>query len=413
MPTVRGAAVAVIGLALIALGRLLGTDGLAEVGFGLVVLVAAALVVVRFGRHDLEVTRRVRPERVPARQAVRVYLQLRNAGNGRAPVLLLEDGVPGGLAGRPRFTLMGLEPGGEREVSYELRPARRGRYELGPLRITYTDPFGLAKARERRGGRSALLVHPRVHRLTAPTEVGHYRSPAVTALRQLSGGRGDDFYTLREYVDGDDLRKVHWPSTAKRGLYMIRQEETPWQARATVVLDDRAAAHHGAGDGGTFERAVEACASLADLYARSGYSFRLLTSAGEALPAARGHDHFRRWLDLLAEIRPHAGDGFAATLGRLQLGPGAEGILAVVTPDLGPEVAAGLGGCRRRFRDVLLVSLAYGDPGGAAAVRAIARSGVTPVVLGPSDDIARAWRASPAGSPGRREGSWGQRPARV
>ena len=59
---------------------------------------------------------------------------------------------------------------------------------------------------------------------------------------------------MREYVEGDDLRKIHWPATAKRGGFMIRQEETPWHTRATILLDDRVESHGGIGESSSFER---------------------------------------------------------------------------------------------------------------------------------------------------------------
>lgn len=421
MPTVRGVGAALVGVALMVLGRAFGADGLLEVGFGLVVLVAAAVIVIRFGRHELDVTRTITPSRANAEQRVQVNLEVRNAGGGRAPVLMLEDRVPPELGGRARFTLMGLEPGGTRTIAYELRPPRRGRYPVGPLRVAFTDPFGLARLHEDHEGTDELLVHPRVDLLQTPRDIGQYRSPAVAVLRQLTGARGDDFYTLREYVNGDDLRKIHWPSTAKRDRYMIRQEETPWHTRATILLDDVAGDHKGAGSRSTFERAVEACASLASLYSRSGYSFRLERAAGEGVASARGGDHYLACLDLLATVEPVPApqEALTARLSALQAGGSAEGSLVAVLGRADYEVAAALGACRRRYKDVFTVLfLGAGDTGEVvradieAVVTTLARSGVRPLVIGPAETLRGAWSAM-SHRYRQPEAGWEQRQERV
>jgi uncharacterized protein (DUF58 family) len=139
----------------------------------------------------------------------------------------------------------GIEASGSRRAGFVMKAVRRGRYDIGPLQVGFVDPFGLARVRWRALGVSRFLVHPRVERLATPYDMGERRSLASTARRQPTGARGEDFYTLREYVEGDDLRKVHWPSTAKRGTYMIRQEETPWHTRSTILVDDRAQGHAG------------------------------------------------------------------------------------------------------------------------------------------------------------------------
>ena len=73
----------------------------------------------------------------------------------------------------------------------------------------------------------------------------------------------EEFASLREYVSGDDFRRIHWPSTARLGTPVVRQFDVPWQRRTTVLVDLRAAAH----DDRSFERAVTAAASVVELAA--------------------------------------------------------------------------------------------------------------------------------------------------
>lgn len=433
MLTLRGWAVALTGLALLVVARIFGSQPVEQFGFALVVLPLIALGVVRLGKHDLHVTRRTSPERVRAGSKVKVTLEISNRGRGPAPLLLLEDRVPSDVAGRARFALHGVEPKGRRAAAYELRPARRGHYQIGPLTLTSTDPFGLARLESAAAPKASILVHPRVEPLALPRDLGDRRSLAVSALRQPIGAQGEDFYTLREYNEGDDLRKVHWPATAKRGRYMIRQEETPWHTRATVVFDDRSAGHDGIGDAGSFERVVEATASIVDLYHRSGYTYRLAGASASGLPAAKGSPHFNRALDLLATVRTSATDtagtdALVARLLEIDAATAGEGTLAVVTGSLTPEAAMAITRCGRRFRQTIVVTFPShrfaalttkarwaGEEAVRDVVKLLARGGAHTIVLGPEESLLSGWDSlsrsassanrSPAGVAETRAGS--------
>ena len=414
MPTARGWLSGIVGLALWGAGRVLGSGNLEQVGFALPLLVVIAAVIVSTRRHELRVKRAVVPERSPAGRPVRVTLEIENRGRRSAPLVLLDDHLPVELSAGARFAISGIEPGGDRGAAYEVRPPRRGRYDIGPLTITFVDPFGLARARVQTTGTNALLVRPRIEHLSLPRDLGAQRSMAVSALRQLSGSRGEDFYTLREYATGDDLRKIHWPSTAKRAKPMIRQEETPWHTRATILLDDRDLGEDPFGGSESFERVVEAAASFADLYHRSGYTYRLTGAHHRGYAPGRGLDHYNRCLDLLAtlEFAPvRTEDALLTRLAELETGIAAEGTLVVASSHLGADGAAAITKCRRRFREVFVVlfpvhrfgSLSTkarweGERRVTETVRLLARSGTRTVVGGPGESLAAAWSSLASGS---------------
>lgn len=408
MPTTRGWLTVATGAGCWAAGRIFGTTALEQIGFALLVLVVVAATIVNSTRHDLEVRRTIAPERASAGQIVRVSLDVVNRGRGAAPLMLLDDRAPLELAAHTRFAINGIEPGGTRETGYSLRPPRRGRFELGPLAINFVDPFGLALTRWILAESTSFLVHPRIEHLGLPRDLGEQRSMAVSELRQLTGSRGEEFYTLREYVEGDDLRKIHWPSTAKRGRPMIRQEETPWHTRATIVYDDRAESHDAIGGASSFERCIEAGASLVALYNRSGYTYRLTGAHNPGLRASRGSDHFQRCLDLLAlagtASSKSSQDALAVRLAELEMGTSTEGILVVAAASLSAPIAAGITRCRRRFRHIVTIvfpghrfsdiatrSRWDGEQRLREAVQLLARSGVRTVVLGPDESLAPAW----------------------
>ena len=427
MPTVRGWLVAGTGLAMIVAGGVFGTRPLGQLGLALLVLVAVAVAVVRLGRHELEVTRAVSPARANPGQPVSVAVKVRNKGSSTAPLLLIEDRVPAGLSGNARFALKGVEPQGHRQAEVALTAARRGRYEVGPMQISIVDPFGLAELRSGAVDKTSFLVHPRIETLAMPVDRGDRRSSSLSSLRQPTGSRGEDFYTLREYSDGDDLRKIHWPSTAKRARYMIRQEETPWQTRATIVLDDRAHSHDGSGPYSSFERAVEVTASLVDLYHRSAYSYRLAAAHEAGFPSAKRAEHLSRCLDLLATIRPAKAtgpdDALVKRLSEIESGS-IEASLVVVSGSLSEREALALTRVRKRFRDVTLLSFPghrfsgqttkrrwEGERSLMELVRLLTRSGVRTVALGPDDPLGPAWVGlSPTTDQGR---TWARKPELV
>ena len=430
MPSIRGWALTLTGTAIWGVGIAFGSEPLQTLGFALVALVLIAVAVVRLGRHDVELSRRVSPERANAHQPITVSLSVANRGRGPAPLLLFEDKLPYGISGRGRFAVNGIESGGSRETSYKIEAASRGRFDIGPLEVTVTDPFGLARTKTSGLGPTRLLVHPRIERLSLPRDMGERRSAAASALRQPTGPRGEDFYTLREYAEGDELRKIHWPSTAKRGKLMIRQEETPWHMRATILVDDRRRVHEGEGTQSSFEHAIEGAASVVDLYHRSGYGFRLAASHHEGVANGKGTHHYNRCLDVLAMAqlrgpRTEDDDSLLSRLSEIESRGGSEETLVVLGGSLDMEMANALGRCRRLYKQVLVASWPahrFGDAstksrwaGESEIVNlstVLARSGVRVLVMGPGERLSQAWSSTSTKFRGG-DRSWAQKPELV
>ena len=108
MPSPRGWALALTGAVIWGAGIAFGSEPLDTLGFSLIAFVSIAIAVVRLGRHDVEISRRVAPERANAHQPVTVSIQVKNRGRGPAPLLLLEDSLPLGISGRARFAINGV-----------------------------------------------------------------------------------------------------------------------------------------------------------------------------------------------------------------------------------------------------------------------------------------------------------------
>ena len=290
--------IAVGALSLIA-GLALGVLDLQRVGVLLLVLPIPAWLAVRQSRSGLRVGHAVNPNRIVVGSTAEVRLVLGNPhGFGTGPLRITET-VPGG---RPlRFSVAGVRGRQRRTVAYPLPKLRRGRYTVGPTTVVASDPFGLVTADTRSTDTAELIVQPQVHALAPLTLPIAWRDGAATLSHSVGSGGSDDA-SVREFRHGDDLRKIHWRSTAKTGGLMVRQEERPWHGESLVLLDTRALAYPAAGADGespAFEWAISTAASIASHLVQRGRRAMVVTGSGQV-----AHDESIGILDLLAETKP-------------------------------------------------------------------------------------------------------------
>ncbi|OLB77916.1 MAG: hypothetical protein AUI14_14730 [Actinobacteria bacterium 13_2_20CM_2_71_6] len=227
-------------------------------------------------RYKLACTRSLEPQRTPVGATARVVLRLQNLSALPTGTLLLEDRLPYALGSRPRLVLERLGRRQASSVAYSVRADVRGRYEIGPLVIRLTDPFGLCELARAFPSIDHLTVTPTVVPLPAVRLTGEYTGTGDSRARSVAV-HGEDDAATREYRHGDDLRRVHWRSTARVGELMVRREEQPWESRATLILDIRKNAHRGEGPTASFEWAVSAVASIAAHLREAGYRLRLVS----------------------------------------------------------------------------------------------------------------------------------------
>lgn len=273
MLTKRGLSVLGAAVLLWVAARLTGSSDLHMVALGLLLLPGLALLFLRWSRHGLRATRRLSQRRVFAGSTLRVALEVQNTSRSPASLVLLEDRLPASLGRAARAVLGGLRGRQRQTITYTVHCGRRGRFHIGPLVASVTDPFGLAQQKEEFPDVHELIVYPHVDDLRAPSPARTAGGVGDTTARQLYRS-GEEFYTMRRYELGDDLRRIHWPSTARTGRLMIRQDEAGRRASATVFLDTRRGAYRRDED---LERAVSTAASVGTLYLRSGIDLGLGT----------------------------------------------------------------------------------------------------------------------------------------
>ncbi|MFC3576365.1 DUF58 domain-containing protein [Streptomyces yaanensis] len=288
--TTRGRSFLAAGIAAAICAYVLGQSDLLRVGLLLAALPLVCATVLYRTRYRVASSRRLAPSRVPAGSESRVHLRVDNVSRLPTGLLMLQDRVPYVLGPRPRFVLDRVEAGGRREVSYRVRSDLRGRYPLGPLQLRLTDPFGMCELTRSFSAHDTLTVIPRVEPLPPVRLAGEAKGYGDGRQRSLALA-GEDDVIPRGYRYGDDLRRVHWRSTARYGELMVRREEQPQRARCTVLLDTRGIAFHGAGPDSAFEWAVAGAASALVHMLERGFSVRLLTDTGNSVPG-EGADGF-------------------------------------------------------------------------------------------------------------------------
>ena len=332
--TTRGRALLLAGVVLALVTVLLGQQDLLHAAVFLLVLPLVAVAVVSRTRYLLTCTRGLEPGRVPAGTPTDVHLRLESTSPLPSGTLLMEDDLPYALGGRPRFVLDRVEPRGVRDVAYAVRSDLRGRFRIGPLSVRLTDPFGLVQLHRSFASVDDLVVTPVVEPLP-PVRLGDDRGSGGESPRTAMAAGGEDA-TTREYRRGDDLRRVHWRSTARVGELMVRQEEQPLQQRATLLLDTRASAHTGEGAGASFEWAVSAAASTGVALLRAGWSLSLVSHDGTSLLPPGVPVTEDALLDVLAGVAPGRGGGVERLADGVRRNPG---VLVAVLGRLAPGEA--------------------------------------------------------------------------
>jgi uncharacterized protein (DUF58 family) len=354
--TSRGLALLIAAGGCVVLGVLLGLADIVALGAaGLLVLAVPwvwyAATRLDVGRTALSVTRALTPHPVVRGEVAAVRLVIAPvrptaAASYRLAALRLSEQASHELAGDGGVRAKVAAGAGRTEVHYAIAPARRGRWSLGPVLSARSDLFGLVRIVEPLGGATAISVWPR----TVDIDV---QSANVGSLDQSGTGArlaGPDDAVLRDYVPGDDPRRVHWASAARSGHLMVRTEDAAGK-RPVVVLLDGALLPHPALDSDD-DWGTEVAASIACAFLAAGHPVRLVATSRfvEINPFVVGnHTGRAAVLDQAVDFAGHAGASeadraMAASAEALRLArvPG-EVVIAVLTAVTGAGIGAGRG----------------------------------------------------------------------
>ncbi|MEK6751567.1 MAG: DUF58 domain-containing protein [Chloroflexota bacterium] len=307
---------------------------------------------------------------------------------------------------------------GRQRRSYLARTwlTRRGGFQLGPTQITAGDPFGLFSSGKVIAPRETLVVFPVIHEIQSfPYPPGML--PGGQVIRRKSYDITPHAVGVREYVHGDAMKRIHWPTTARRGQLMVKEFEQDPQAEIWLVLDSQKAIHYEKPyqqeelpldsmmfvkrpkfklPPSTLEYSVSITASLAHYFIGQRRSVGYV-SAGQTFtvhPAERSERQEAKILETLAFVEANGALSIAAlvTAQASQLPQGSSVIL--VTPTVRADIVHAVDDLQMRYLRpvvVLLETESFGGPRGTETLINSLRERRVPVtVIRCDDDLSQA-----------------------
>jgi uncharacterized protein (DUF58 family) len=381
MPTTRGWAGIGAAFALGVLWAGFGEDLLLALSVFLFAAVGGGSLYVRLATPRLVLRRAINP--VQLHDGERALVDLTLESRRRVFRVTVEDRVHG--LGSAKFVADRVADGDAMAGRYEVLCRPRGVYKVGPSKVTIGDPLGFIESTSAFGTIDRLVVYPRIDPLAGvPTGRGQDQT-INTARASFWHTGGEDFFTLREYHQGDDLRKVHWPSSARHDQLMIKQLEMPWQSRAFIMLDPRVEPHDSAE---SFEQAVRGAASTLNHLFASGYTPTIWAGSGNGTVVGNARA-YQVAMEELATVRPANGQNLRHLVSRLRRSGMAGGVLVMVTGRADQADLAAMQLLSQDFYRTVVLSVAETEND---AILGFAKAGALVVRSNPTGTWTESWR---------------------
>ena len=255
------------------------------------------------GTSGLRVNRSNTPARIQSGETIAESIILEN--RSWLPKLWAQINDDSTLPGHEKGYVTSI--GARKRIEWRLRTlcSRRGRYQLGPVRITTGDPLGLYQRTQILNKSAEILVLPKIlpikdFPLFPGQSIGRGKNQQRT--QQVS----TNVVTLREYLPGDPLSRIHWPISVRQSQLMVKEFELDPTIDIWLMLDMDENIQAGEGDISTVEYSVTITASLAQYFIRSDLSvgFIINDSQKTVLPPDRGRRQNNKIMDLLAIAAP-------------------------------------------------------------------------------------------------------------
>ena len=325
-----------------------------------------------------------------ATEGDRLEVDLKLTATRSVSTFVLEERVPERLGRTVRVPVTKLSSGSEVDHHYGLRCTRRGVYEVGPLVAVASDPLGLSKRETVVAEPFELLVHPRVELVSDRPLTRQFEDPPIRPPVSKPWPSGLEFYGMREFVQGDDLRRIVWRASARTGKIMVREAEQGITDHITIILDTDRGAHSRDGEGlsESFETGIRAAASLGVRHLREGYEIKVETNAGPLTRPLRGAGSQLLLLDSLTRVDQDRAP-LSQVIMRLVASPRRDAHNILITPRLGQTEAAQLRLLLNTGVSILVVALLW-DEEQADTVGTAAALGCQVVGVHPGQDLSSA-----------------------
>jgi uncharacterized protein (DUF58 family) len=362
--TTTGIGVVLLVAAVFLLARAVGNLGLFMLTYGGIVVVALAYLL---ARRKLAITteRSDLPSRVRAGQPVTVTLGLKTRKS--LSTVIVEERLHERLGSTVKVPVAALAAGETVTHEYSFTPSLRGVYSVGPLIATWSDPFGLTRRTVVLSKATKIIVHPRTESAQDRVLSREWEDPPVRPPVTKPWPSGFEFYGLRDYVSGDDPRRIVWRATARTldletgsGRYLVRESEQGITDRVTILLDTDRGAHSPGDPSETFEAAVKVAASVATRHVKDGFTVTMFSNSDRLHRPIRSQRDSIRLLDHLAELQT-GNDRLVTGLERILRNPRRDTHMMVITPYLDGQTTARLKLLQDRGISIILVLVQWED----------------------------------------------------
>jgi uncharacterized protein (DUF58 family) len=381
-----------LGAAVTFAALMFGSRALGVAGVGLLIAAGASRLWVGLVRGRVSVVLAPTPSPATEGDNVRIRVHARRAS--RVPVGTQTVHFDFGRLGKHECRLRGHGRRASGDVFLGRMP--RGHFPISDTRLVLGDHLGLESVSLAvEDAASELVVYPRLVDLKTIFSDSRWLGGSGRRLL-LRRPAGFDFHSVREYTQGESLRRVHWPTTARRGQLMVKELEDTPRDTAAVILDCDPAGAAGTPPDSSFDAAVRAAGSILKVYAERGRRAMLVTTGRQAaaVPVSGLGGDFRAALSALAAAEPDALQGVARWLGPRQTPAAQAGELVVVTAALGAAaVDAILATSARRLVSVIWIdapSYAGRPTRAAAGPLRLSAEGIPVAVVRCGDDLASA-----------------------
>lgn len=320
----------------------------------------------------------------------RLDVELKLTAKRRMSTFILEERLPERLGKPVKVPITSLSSGATVSHYYSLRAGRRGVFQVGPLVAVAGDPLGLAQRETIICEPFELLVHPRVELVSDRPLTRQFEDPPIRPPVSKPWPSGLEFYGMREYVPGDDLRRIVWRASARTGKIMVREAEQGITDKVTILLDTDRTNHSNDGEGlsESFEAGIRVAASLGVRHLREGYEVKFEANSGRLTRSLRGPNSQLLALDALARVDLDRAS-LSNSIMRLLSNGQRDAHNILITPKLSTREAAQLKLLLNTGVSILVVALLW-EEGSEATLGVAAGLGCQVVGVHPGQDLSTA-----------------------
>lgn len=385
--TATGALLAGLSILAWVIARLVGGRPLYLLAYGMVGVGVACWLL---GRRPLPVDGQRSDARPRLAEGETISMEVTLTARRRLSTFILEEQMPAGLGQPARVPIASIEAGENVGHSYKFTALRRGAYQLGPLVAKWGDPLGFTQRKVTLAEPYEVLVHPSIELVQDRPLTRLFEDPPIRPPVSKPWPQGLEFYGMREYAPGDDIRRVVWRAFARTGKLLVRESEQGITDKITIVIDQNKRSHTKGEVSESFEAAVKAAASLGVRHLREGYAVTLEGNLRRIVPPLRGGNSQMMLLDEMAKIEL-VDAPLTDAITRLVSDPSRDNHVVILTPRLDAESTGRLKLLLDRGASVLVAVLVWEDDAEQTVAQA-ASLGCQVIEIRPNSSLSLAFR---------------------